>query len=295
MISLSSSNTTSDIASNTGDNVIFGRRMDTVSDFSNIKNDLEWDRHRDFNLMIESDTMSSYNLEERMAEIVKLNFLEFEIMSNATNSSCFKLCNNEEINLSTSSLNEPNKRPNSLIKQRKTYSSLDESSQYFSDTQSNLFTPPNAITLDDLFDLKRLTQTLSKNKLVRSLSLPGLRALSSTYLKAKTINLASKHLSLMNIDVKCKLVNERKQNLIRVKEQKRVEKSKCPWENGTYFSESIKKMVIKFSRIFLQVFDKTENNDKLKDDEFKASYSVASGAVTYKLNKTGGKIYPIDE
>ena len=54
----------------------------------NTKNDLEWDRHKDFNLMTESETMSSYNLEERMDELVKLNFLNFEIMS--SNSSCFK-------------------------------------------------------------------------------------------------------------------------------------------------------------------------------------------------------------
>lgn len=46
--------------------------------------DLEWDRHKDFVPMVESDTMSSYDLDEQMTELIKQKFLEFEMMSNAS-------------------------------------------------------------------------------------------------------------------------------------------------------------------------------------------------------------------
>ena len=262
------------------DDSIFGPRIDTASDFSNFKNDLEWDRHKDFNLMLESDTMSSYNLEERMDELVKLNFLNFEIMS--SNSSCFKLCNtnNEERSLSVESLDKPSKRPNRLNMQRKHRSSLDESSSYFSDIQSNFFTPPNAITLDDLFDFKRLTQMLHTPHRVSSFSLPDLRE----YLRVKRAHLESKHLSLLNIRHKFHFVYH-KRNSIRLSDQRQKEKLKCPCENGSYFSERIKKVVRKFSYMFSKVFD---NGGNLGDDELKASYSVASGSLTYKLNSYEG-------
>lgn len=264
------------------DDSTFGPRIDTASDFSNFKNDLEWDRHKDFNLMLESDTMSSYNLEERMDELVKLNFLNFEIMS--SNSSCFKLfnTNNEERSLSVDSLDKSSlKRPNRLNNmQRKHRSSLDESNSYFSDIQSNLFTPPNAITLDDLFDFKRLTQTLHTPHLVSSFSLPDL----SEYSNGKRIYLESKHLSLLHIGHKFHLVYH-KRNSIRVSDKRQKDKLKCPCENGFCFSERIKKIVQKFSNMFSKVFD---NGGHLGDDELKASYSVASESLTYKLNSNEG-------
>lgn len=41
--------------------------------------DLDWDKGQDFRELAESDTMSTYDLNERMQELIKQKFLEFEM------------------------------------------------------------------------------------------------------------------------------------------------------------------------------------------------------------------------
>jgi hypothetical protein len=274
------------------------------ADIENTKNDLEWDRHKDFNLMTESETMSSYNLEERMTELVKHKFLEFEIMSNAASS--VKL---GEGNVSFESLNgkssiggdneTPMTRPNQLYLDHRSSSLI--SSNFFSDFHSDLFTPPNAITLDDLFDFKRLTQTClaANHSPNRSISMPDLRMFTSTHLSpkvkmsreinAKRIHLMSKHLSLMNMFVNFQIVYK-KRSAFRAEVKK--EKAKCPCgDNVDGFQDNIKRLLRKFSKMFFRVF----SSDNGANDELRASYSVTQDSLTYKLSKNGEKLYPIDE
>ena len=59
-------------------------KVDSSSVINSSNVDLEWDKHKDFTLFVESDTMSTYDLNERLAELVKQNFLDFEVMSNAS-------------------------------------------------------------------------------------------------------------------------------------------------------------------------------------------------------------------
>jgi len=266
----------------------------------NTKNDLEWDRHKDFNLMTESETMSSYNLEERMTELVKHQFLEFEIMSNAASSAklgygnaSFESLNGKSSSVGGGDNETPMTRPDQLYLDHRSSSLV--SSHFFSDFQSDLFTPPNAITLDDLFDFKRLTNAANHSP-SRSLSMPDLRMFTSTQVKvsreinAKRLDLMSKHLSLMNMFVNLQIVYKKRSAISQAQVKK--EKGKCPCGNNVDdFQENIKRLLRKFSKMFFRVF----SSDNSERDELRASYSVAQDSLTYKLSKNGGKLYPIDE
>ena len=55
-----------------------------IRKYFGLTDDLEWDKDHDFSLVAESDSLSTYDLEEQMAELIKQKFMEFEMMSNAS-------------------------------------------------------------------------------------------------------------------------------------------------------------------------------------------------------------------
>lgn len=60
------------------------KRNSLSQQIDQLNDDLEWDKHRDFTLKTESETMSHYDINEQMNELKK--FLEFEMMTGSSKS-----------------------------------------------------------------------------------------------------------------------------------------------------------------------------------------------------------------
>lgn len=85
---------------------------DAVSSMSNNNSELDWDKSEDFRRMIESDRMSVYDLNEQMAEIIRLKLLEFEAISTSTSMKSFPIMSSSSIY--NNNTNNPNNRKGSF-------------------------------------------------------------------------------------------------------------------------------------------------------------------------------------
>lgn len=177
--------------------------------------ELEWDKDQDFSTFWESESMSSYDINERMAELIKQNFLDFDFNSKEA---------------STCSVNT-----NSYSKEKR----LSLPSPF-------LFSPINSLRLVDLFDTKlfddkisaslskkdksagssinnllchkkikeSMKSSLSKNKLHRSM--PILSKINSSEQLCINLFNKSKHLSyhdlLAHSDISIGMLNSKKIN-----------------------------------------------------------------------------------
>jgi hypothetical protein len=169
--------------------------LDSSSLFSNFLNknksefycsDLEWDRHDDFHNYSETDSVSDYDFNERMADLVKKRILEFDMISNTSSVSSFiynhgiiyNYISNSSLNNDDDSALKVKMRPRKLCKNRRSKTSLSikplsstpspstdtnspntkrYSTPIIPESSSTPFTPPfDGITLEDLFHMKNL-------------------------------------------------------------------------------------------------------------------------------------------
>lgn len=169
-----------------GKNLSFGGTSDTLmSDASSFghqqssSNDLDWDKSNDFRRMVESDQMSVYDLNEQMAELIRLKLLEFEAISASCSVKSFQqmmpLASNrkgsfdddqfetdneldstiEQLDLET---NGGGKEP-SQRKRSRLYSKRMRNLTNSSITSNGEFTPADGqgLTMEDLFKCKLLS------------------------------------------------------------------------------------------------------------------------------------------
>ena len=146
-------------------------------------NELEWDKDKDFIPIAESDTLSNYDLNERMSEVIKEKFLEFEMSTSASNVSfptCSKKSENS-INYDDSDSDNEIESNNYYIENFKNHKNTNamnhkaKSPQKFSnlsnatlnkyDTtpQSSLHISADSIANDDLYQIKFLEYQKSFN------------------------------------------------------------------------------------------------------------------------------------
>ena len=235
--------------------------------------DLEWDRHRDFSLMPESDTMSSYDLSERMAELFKYKFLDFEIASNAGSMHH----SSENLLTSPQSAHLPGKQRTNSASSLFSASSL----SFFSDVQSMAFTPMDAITIEDLFSMTHSSHAFAKREVTWHRSEPNL----------SRVPVLRKYLSLPNIHINTeKKARKSKPSVISVTSS----------ESSVNFSrmgrmEKLRSFLRKFKQLFLSAFSFSGQTE----DEFRTSYSAATNKLVYKFSSANAspvkRLYPIDE
>lgn len=114
--------------------------------------DLEWDKDIDFVCKAESDTLSIYDLNEQIQELLKQKILEFEVMSLSDS----KVQNSTFDDDDTDS--DIQVRPIIRIKRNSSiYSNgMEISPIEFSNNPSSLVTPADCLTVDDLLKMKFL-------------------------------------------------------------------------------------------------------------------------------------------
>ena len=248
--------------------------------------DLEWDRHRDFSLIAESDTMSSYDLNERMAELLSYKFLEFEIISPSNSISSVKDWN---AGLSMESLECQSEMSFDVLVKN---SSFDESyASLFSRIKSFVYTPPNADTLEDLLNFKSLTKvSISSAEKASNSSTVFSEEITSSVTSCKSMpdlrvghsrRSNEKRFSLLDIGFITGQSSTWSKQRINSLSEKSVEtihvKSTRDLEMGRL--DRLCYLFKKFTQIFIGAFG-NENSS----DEFKASYSAASNELNLKLN-----------
>lgn len=122
--------------------------------------ELEWDKYMDFRRKQESNRMSVYDIDDNIAELIRLKLLEFESMS-----MCGSVKTQPElgnVKVDDDPTNEPNETENSRQLRKMTnasFSSLGSMSFLFNgETQSELpsteYTPADGLTLEDFFQIK---------------------------------------------------------------------------------------------------------------------------------------------
>lgn len=124
--------------------------------------DLDWDKWEDFRRMTESDRMSVYDLNEQMAELIRLKLLEFEALSMTGSMKSFQAmaCNRRSslepgnLDAEFEAASEPDfgsqRRPLAMRRVR----NLTNSSVVSARSE---LTPVECLTLDDLFKCKLLS------------------------------------------------------------------------------------------------------------------------------------------
>lgn len=109
--------------------------------------ELEWDQELDFVRKAESDTLSAYDLNERVQELLKQQILEFEMVSNGES-----LKNLSSLDGSQSELNSPSKLD--CHRYKMSLLSAIDTSQIDYSSAASLFDQAACLTIDDIFDMK---------------------------------------------------------------------------------------------------------------------------------------------
>ena len=120
--------------------------------------ELEWDQELDFVRKAESDTLSTYDLNERIQELLKQRILEFEMVSNGESFKNLSSIDGSESDLK--SLSKPDgPRYNISLLSAVDTSSIDHSSA------ASLFTQTDCLTIDDIFAMKFLNKESSRMRI----------------------------------------------------------------------------------------------------------------------------------
>lgn len=215
----------------------------TTSQDATTNNELDWDKSDDFRRMIESDQMSVYDLNEQMAELIRLKLLEFEAVSTSCSLKSFSIHNNlnrkDSIDTDLEAIDAMSEAGETMTPRRRPLSMRRLRNLTNSSITSSEFNPVDSLTMEDIFKCKLidLEQSISSALNLNSASayapitfdleslyasmnptdyptaissmnfyhsMPDLRVFASDEYtipkeRSKSIRLASKHASLMDV------------------------------------------------------------------------------------------------